>query len=105
MEYGDPEGSLLLQSLDSSNTLMLFNEKNRVYMFSFILLMLLTMPAVVFFMYKEEQKYHENGIDKRSDDMMAGALFDFMDRNQRKNIKQLTNDQWVEIMEMSLEFI
>ena len=41
----------------------------------------------------------------RSDEMMAGALFDFIDRNLRKNLKQITNDQWVDIMEMSLEFI
>lgn len=60
---------------------------------------------VVISQTKDQSKTHENGIDRRSDDLMSGALFDFIDRNQRKKIKTISDDQWVEVMEMSLEFI
>ena len=36
---------------------------------------------------------------------MSSVLFDFIDRNQRKKLKQISDDQWVEVMENSLEFL
>ena len=89
MEYGDPEGSLFSRSykIDLDIINRMFNQENRAISFLFFITILLIFPAVVLMMHKVEDKFHKNGIDMRSDEMMAGALFDFIDRNQRKNIK------------------
>ena len=46
----------------------------------------------------------DNGIDLRSRNLMNDALFDAIEKNMRKKIKSLTDDQFIEILEQSVEF-
>jgi len=46
-----------------------------------------------------------NGIDKRSAKAMIGKLMDTLEKNMRKKIKVLTNDQLIEVVESSWELV
>ena len=105
MEYGDPEGSLMRQSFDVAIPSWMMEEKNQIYILVFIFVLFVIIPIIAISSTKDELKYHQNGIDRRSDEIMSSVLFDFIDRNQRKKLKQISDDQWVEVMENSLEFL
>lgn len=47
----------------------------------------------------------DNGIDLRSKDSMNNALFDAIEKNMRKKVKTLSDDQFIDIMENSLELM
>jgi hypothetical protein len=54
---------------------------------------------------KEENKTHENGIDRRSDELMMHYLLDMVEGNMKKKKKAIENEQFIEVMENSLELI
>lgn len=46
---------------------------------------------------------YENGIDERSGPEMMKPLWEILDKNMRKKIAKLTDDQWIDILEVSQE--
>ena len=54
---------------------------------------------------KSDTKTHENGIDRRSDDIMMHELVNVVEQNMKKKRKNIEDDQFIEITEHSLELI
>ena len=54
---------------------------------------------------KEDTKNHENGIDRRTDECMMNEMMNIVESNMKKKKKTIENDQFIEIMENSLELI
>ena len=43
-------------------------------------------------------------VHEETPSIMSAALFQILDKNVGKKIKQLTDDQWIEVFEQSVEF-
>ena len=52
---------------------------------------------------EEKRDLYANGIDRRNTKVMAKALFENIDKNMRKKVKSFTDDQWIEVLEVSFE--
>jgi len=46
---------------------------------------------------------YENGIDERSGPEMLKPLFEILDKNMRKKVAKISDDQWIEVLEQSQE--
>ena len=49
--------------------------------------------------------FHENGVHKTSSMLMTNALFEAMDKNMRKKVKVLSDEQFIEVFEASVEWM
>ena len=81
VEYGDPEGSLMSQSFDVALPSWMMEEKNQIYILVFIFVLFVIIPIIAISSTKDQEKFHQNGIDRRSEEIMMSVLFDFIDRN------------------------
>jgi hypothetical protein len=84
-----------------------FDPKNQVYVLTAFFIAFIVLPMLIILQLKgndeEIKNQHKNGIQKQSSSMMLAPLFEALDKNMRKKVKSLSDDQWIEILEMSLE--
>ena len=92
MKYGNPEGSLMSQSINIAMPSWLMEPENQLYVLLGFFFVFVCIPLFVISQTKQDSKTHENGIDRRSDELMIGTLFQIIEHNMKKKKPQIEND-------------
>lgn len=107
MAYGNPEGSVMSRSMDIALPSFLKDENNQIYVLVAFFASIVCVPIVIIAKLKDTNDpsdlIFDNGIIKHSSAMMIMVLMGILEKNMRKKIKVISDDQWVEIMENSKE--
>mmetsp|Transcript_16914 Transcript_16914/g.26031 ORF Transcript_16914/g.26031 Transcript_16914/m.26031 type:complete len:104 (-) Transcript_16914:722-1033(-) len=95
------------QTFDIGLPSFLMDENNQLYVLIGFVLTFVMVPIAIILKMKEpndpSEQYFENGIHKGSAVMMFKTLFETLDKNMKKKVRQISDDQFIEIMESSLE--
>jgi len=106
VEYGNPEGSLVKQSIDIAIPSWVFDPKNQVQVLSGFFGMFVIVPMFIIYHTKSGdivKDCYQNGIDRRSKKLMMPALFAMLDKNMKRKKKQIDDEQFIEVLEASVE--
>ena len=108
LRYGNPEGSVMSRSMDIALPSFLKDENNQLYVLLAFFASIILVPIVILLKLKDTNSpsdvLFDNGIQKKSSALMLMTLMgEVMDKNVKKKVKVITDDQWVEIMESSAE--
>jgi preprotein translocase subunit Sec63 len=107
MTYGNPEGSVMARSMDIALPSFLKEEANQIYVLVAFFASIICVPIVIILKLKDTNDLSEllfdNGIHKHSSATMIMTLMGILDKNIRKKVKVITDDQWVEVFENSKE--
>jgi len=80
--------------------------ENQIYVLLSFFFLLVIVPMFVLSQTKSDNnRTHDNGIDRRSDELMMAELMAMVENNMKKKKKVIENDQFIEVMENSLELI
>ena len=105
-EYGNPDGSMVSQTLDLALPSWMFDQENQIIVLCLFLLFFIIFPLIIIASIKTGHngpERFENGIEKESQQIMMAFFFESLTRNMKKKIKVFTDDQWIECLEASLE--
>ena len=106
-EYGSPEGSLMWQTFDVAMPSFLMEEDNQIYLLLAFFLTFICVPIVVLAKTRDtndkSELYFRNGIHKASAGVMVSNLIQSIEKNMKKKVKTLSDDQFIEVMESSQE--
>ena len=101
--YGNPDGSLLRQSIDIAMPSWLTDENNQITVLLGFFLTFIMIPVAVISKLKDTNDptdaYFENGILKTSAATMLATLKEVLEKNMRKKVKTISEEQWIEIIE------
>jgi preprotein translocase subunit Sec63 len=101
--YGNPEGSILSQSMDIALPSWMTDESNQITMLLGFFVTVIMIPIVIISKLKDSNDttdlYFPNGILKQSATTMLAMLKEVLEKNMRKKVKVITQDQWIEIFE------
>jgi hypothetical protein len=107
MTYGNPEGSVMDRSMDIALPSFLKDEKNQIYVLVAFFASIVCVPIVIILKLNDVNNpsdlYFDNGVVKNSSAVMVMNLMTVLEKNMRKKVKVISEDQWVEIMENTKE--
>ena len=89
IQWGNPEGSLMAQSINVALPSWLMEPENQIYVMLGFFFIFVCIPMAIISRTKEENKTHENGIDRRSDELMMHYLLDMVEGNMKKKKKAI----------------
>jgi len=93
------------QSINVALPSWLMEPENQIYVLLGFFCVFVGVPMFVISQTKSDTKTHDNGIDRRSDELMMAELMNMIENNMKKKKKEIENDQFIEVMENSLELI
>lgn len=79
--------------------------ENQLYVLLAFFCIFVCVPMFILSQTKSDTKTHDNGIDRRTDEMMMMEMMNMIENNMKKKKKTIEPDQFIEIMENSLELI
>jgi preprotein translocase subunit Sec63 len=94
-EYGNPDGSVVSQTLDLALPSWMFEEENQIIVLCLFLLFFVLFPLLIIANIKSASSGPErfdNGIEKETQQIMMAFFFESLTRNMKKKVKVFTDD-------------
>jgi preprotein translocase subunit Sec63 len=109
MEYGNPDGSMIGQTFDIALPSWVTDPENSVFVLCLFFFFCVIMPIGVILMTKLDNdpmniNRFKNGISKESQTSMQKPLWEVLEKNMKKKIKTLSDDQIITILSESSEW-
>lgn len=105
LEYGNPEGSLLAKTIDLAMPSWVLKQENQLYVLGGFFAIFVIVPMLIISQVKDKDPEDVlNQIHEDTPSHMSATLFQILDKNVGKKVKQLSDDQWIEVFEQSVEF-
>ena len=82
----------MTQSINVALPSWLMEPENQIYVLLGFFFVLVCIPMFIISQTKSENKNHENGIDRRTDELMMNELMNHLENNMKKKKKVIEND-------------
>lgn len=110
IEFGNPDGSLIGQTFDIAMPQWVTDPENQVLVLCLLLLFAVVMPISVILFTKLDNdpmnvRRFKNGISRESLELMQVPLMEILDKNMKKKIKSLSDEQIIAILAESNEWM
>ena len=99
----------MAKSFDIALPSFLMEDENQLYVLASVFVTLVMIPLAILAKTKDgndpNDMFFENGVHKSSPALMSKVLLDVLDKNKRKKIKTISDEQFMEIFENSVELM
>lgn len=100
IEYGNPEGSILAKTIDLAMPSWVLKEENQLYVLVGFFAAFVIVPMLIISQVKNNDPADAHAeVHEDTPSYMSEQLFMVLDKNASKKVKEISNDQWIEVME------